>query len=91
MATPGAPSPDRLSDAPPCPPGPQGLRGERGGARLEGEGENRPAIGPRRAAVKAAWRLAGGVRDVTERRGDARGVYKGRAPLSSPRERRAER
>ena len=34
MATPGAPSPDRLSDAPPCPPGPQGPRGERGGARL---------------------------------------------------------
>ena len=34
MATPGAPSPDGLSDAPPRPPGPQGLRGERGGARL---------------------------------------------------------
>ena len=34
MATPAAPSPDRLSDAPPCPPGPQGPRGERGGARL---------------------------------------------------------
>ena len=34
MATPGVPSPDGLSDAPPRPPGPQGPRGERGGARL---------------------------------------------------------
>ena len=91
MATPGAPSPDPLSDAPPRPPGPQGSRGDRGGARLEEDGENRPAIGPRRAAVKSAWRLAGGARDVTERRGDARGAYKGRAPPRSRRESRAER
>ena len=66
-------------------------RGDRGGARLEEDGENRPAIGPRRAAVKSAWRLVGGARDVTERRGDARGAYTCRAPLRCLRESRAER
>lgn len=71
MATAGAPSPDRVADAPPRPPGPQGPRagvgGERGGARLEGDGENRPAIGPLYSTMKAAWRLAGVARDVTEK------------------------
>ena len=61
MATPGAPSPDRLSDAPPCPPGPQGPRGERGGARLA---EPRIKAGRCRGLAEesgeARWRLCRG-------------------------------
>lgn len=70
-ATAGAPSPDRVTDAPPRPPGPQGpwagVGAERGVARLEGDAENRPATGPLYSAMKAAWRLAGVTRDVTEK------------------------